>query len=142
MNNYFETVHQIIKAGHWITDQISRELRELDATEPQYNVLRILVGAKGQPLTVQEIQAKMIQRSSNVTRIIDRLLSKDLVNRQECPTNRRKMDITITEKGQEALKDLDKKVTAFHDPLKKRLDTEELNTLKLLIEKLTNNAHK
>ena len=94
--NYFQTIHQIIITGHWITDEVGKALKEFGITEPQYNVLRILSRANGQPITVGKISDGMIQRSSNVTRIIDKLLFKGLVYRQECPTHRRKMDITMS----------------------------------------------
>lgn len=136
MNDFYQAIHQIIRTGHWITDQVSIELKEYDITEPQFNVLRILRGRKEAPITVQEIQEKMVQRTSNVTRIIDKLMVKKLVDRKECPSNRRKMDITITQKGKEFLKTLDKKVQAFHAPMKGNLSDEELNQLKSLIIKL------
>ncbi len=99
--------------GHWITNQVSIELKEFEISEPQYNVLKILTGKKGKPNTVQEIQHRMVQRTSNVTRIVDKLIDKGLVNRQECPSNRRKMDITMTGKGKKLLVQLDNKVHAF-----------------------------
>ena len=134
---YYQAILSIIKAGHRITDQVSRELKEFDMTEPQYNVLRILRGAKGKPLTVHEIQCKMIQRSSNVTRIIDKLLDKGCVSRKECSSNRRKMDITITSEGLSLLKKMDKKLEVFHAPMRDRLTEQELEVLKNLITKLT-----
>ncbi|MCG8326064.1 MAG: MarR family transcriptional regulator [Chitinophagales bacterium] len=133
---YYQTVYEIITTGHWITDEITKALKEHGVTEPQYNVLRILRGAKGEPVTVGDILDKMVQRSSNITRIVDKLVTKNYVNRKECPTNRRKMDITITEEGIDILKQLDKKVHAFHQPFINKLDKEELNTLKSLIQKL------
>jgi DNA-binding MarR family transcriptional regulator len=133
---YFQTIHQIILTGHWITEQINKELKLVDFTEPQYNVLRSLKEANGKPLTVQELQSKMVQRSSNVTRIIDKLIKKNCVERKECPTNRRKMDITITTEGLELLKKLDKKVIDFHQPLMQNLTEQELEVLKSLILKL------
>ena len=137
MNNiYFKAIHQIILTGHWITDSIGKELKEFGISEPQYNVLRILRGAKGKPITVQEIQENMVQRSSNVTRIIDKLLTKKLVERKECPTNRRKMDITITAGGMKSLEEFDQKVKAFHQPMMENLNDKELETLKQLITKL------
>lgn len=138
-NQYFQTIYQIIKTGHWVTDQISKELKEFGMTEPQFNVLRILRGAKGKPVTVQEILENMVQRSSNVTRIVDKLLSKEYVERQICATNRRKMDISITPAGSDILKKLDKKVFDFHQPFINKLSEEELKTLKQLIIKLTDN---
>ncbi len=137
--DYFQAIYQIIRTGHWITDQVSLELKEFGITEPQFNVLRILKGAKGEPVSVQKILENMVQRSSNVTRIVDKLISKGFVERKECPTNRRKMDITITPEGLEYLKKLDRKVHAFHKPLMNKLNTQELNTLKTLIIKLTTN---
>ncbi len=134
--NYLSAIDQIIRTGHWITDSVSKELKEFDITEPQYNVLRVLKVRNGEPITVQKIQEKMVQKSSNVTRIIDKLLLKDLVERTECPSNRRRMDITITSKGEDLLKDLDKKVIEFHRPMAQNLTAEEAHQLKTLIIKL------
>ena len=134
--SYYQAVFEIIKMGHSITDEVTRVLKEYDTTEPQFNVLRILRGAKGKPLSVSAIQEEMVQRSSNITRIVDKLIKKRLVTRKECPTNRRKMDILITEEGLEKLKLLDEKVHAMHEPFFNKLNKEELVTLKDLIIKL------
>ncbi|MEM6633450.1 MAG: MarR family transcriptional regulator [Bacteroidota bacterium] len=133
---FFQAIFQIIRTGHRITDQVSQKLKADGFTEPQYNVLRILRGAKGKPLTVQTIQERMVQRSSNVTRIIDKLLAKECVVRKECPSNRRKMDITLTDTGNNVLKQLDAKVYALHKPMMDRLEDHELDLLKDLILKL------
>lgn len=133
---YFFAIGQIIRTGHWITDQVNTALKGFDISEPQYNVLRVLNVRGGKPITVQQIQTKMVQRTSNVTRIIDKLLDKGLVERHECPTNRRKMDITITKNGEDLLVELDKKVQAFHAPMSNNLTAEEAKTLTELIIKL------
>jgi len=133
---FYQAVHQIITTGHWITDRISAELKVYDMTEPQFNVLRILRGAKGNPLTVQEILEQMVQRSSNITRIVDRLIGKGMVERKECATNRRKMDVSITEKGLTQLKKLDQKVAQFYAPMTENLNDAELESLVELIKKL------
>ena len=133
---YYQAVWEIIKMGHSITDEVTTVLKAYDATEPQFNVLRILRGAKGKPMSVSAIQDEMVQKSSNITRIVDRLIKKNLVSRKECPTNRRKMDILITNEGLEKLKILDIKVQAMHEPFIHKLSTEELETLKNLIIKL------
>lgn len=133
--SYFQAMHQIISTGYWIINQVGKELKEFGITEPQYNVLRTLIEADEQPLTVQAIQEKMIQKNSNVSRIIDKLLDKGLVGRKECPSNRRKVDIVITESGKSLLKILDKKILAFHSPMMQNLNEEELETLTQLIIK-------
>ncbi len=134
--NYINAVFQLIKTGHWITDQVNTLLKDYGISEPQYNVLRILKEQKGTPITVQEILVQMIQRSSNVTRLIDKLIDKEYVQRKECPTNRRKMDITITETGTLLLKDLDKVVTDFHKPMANNITAEEAEQLRNIIIKL------
>jgi DNA-binding MarR family transcriptional regulator len=116
---------------------VSQELKEYGITEPQFNVLRILQQYKGNPITVHEIQQKMVQRNSNVTRIIDKLIRKGLVDRRECQGNRRKMDVTITYKGSRMLVTLGKKVYQFHGPMAKNLTEVEALTLTNLILKLT-----
>lgn len=136
---YYQTIYQIICTGHWITDRLNQEFKELGSTEPQFNVLRTLQAANGKPITVQQILDKMVQRSSNITRIVDKLITKGLVERKECPTNRRKMDITITKEGLSFLKKLDKKVDVFNKPLMENLNDKELKTLKKLILKLKSN---
>ncbi len=133
---YLEAILELIKTGHWITDQVGLKLKEYGLTEPQYNVMRILRGQKGKPTTVHYISQQMIQRSSNVTRIIDKLIEKELVSRAECPGNRRKMDILLTHKGANELKRLDKVVENFHSPLIANLTENEAKHLKDLIIKL------
>ena len=133
---YWGAIDQIIRTGHWITDQVGIELKSYGITEPQYNVLRTLRIKRGEPITVQKIQEKMVQRSSNVTRLIDKLQAKGLVSRVECPTNRRRMDITITLQGLDLLEKLDEKVKSLHQPMTDNLSTEEAQTLKQLIIKL------
>lgn len=135
-NEYLEAIFEIIRTGHWITDSVSKELKEFDIYEPQFNVLRILRGAKGKPISVNTILESMVQRSSNVTRIVDKLAAKGLVQRTLSKEDRRKMDIIITDNGLELLKKLDKKVEDFHKPMKNNLTAEEAETLKQLIRKL------
>ena len=133
---YYPAVYEIITTGHWLTDEVSKALKVFGISEPQYNVLRILRSANGRPITVGQILNRMVQRSSNITRIVDKLVAKNLALREECPTNRRKMDIKITDTGLELLRHLDKNVQDFHEPFYDKLSYEELITLKALIQKL------
>ncbi len=136
IEQYFAAIHQIITKGHWITAQVGKALKKYGVTEPQYNVLRTLETHRERPMTVQEILANMVQQNSNVTRIVDKLISQGYVHRAECPSNRRKMDVTITRSGRAMLKKLDRKVLAFHQPMMSKLTPKELKTLGLLIAKL------
>jgi len=141
IEKYFQTIHEIITAGHWITHVVGKEVKAYGVTEPQYNVLRTLKEARGKPVSVHAILSKMVQQNSNVTRIIDKLLAKGYVTRTECPTNRRKMDISITNEGMAMLRRLDRRVLKLHEPLMDNLNETELEQLRTLINKLNLSKH-
>ncbi len=81
-----------------------------DLSPEQYNVLRILKGQNGVPTTVSSIQDRMLNKMSNASRLVEKLKMKGLVERTECPADRRQVDILITEKGLELLKTIQKQV--------------------------------
>lgn len=68
-------------------------------TLPQYNVLRILRGQHPKPATISMLIERMLDKTSNASRIVDKLEAKDLVTRKQCPSDRRTVDVLITEKG-------------------------------------------
>jgi DNA-binding MarR family transcriptional regulator len=84
------------------------------------------------------IQERMVARTSNTTRLVDKLLAKKLVERNVCIENRRKMEVTITEKGLELLAELDPLVIKHENGFANRLTTSELEQLNNLLEKYRN----
>ena len=68
-------------------------------TPEQFNILRILRGQHGQPLALRDISGRMIDRNSNTSRLVDKLMAKGLVRRETCPSDRRRVDIALTEEG-------------------------------------------
>ena len=88
-------------------DRFQEIMKPYDLSNEQYNVLRILRGQKGKPVNMSDIQERMIAKNSNTTRLIDKLLLKEMVTRKECPANRRKIEILITDKGLDVLAKLD-----------------------------------
>ena len=68
-------------------------------TPEQFNILRILRGQKSNPIALRDISGRMIDRNSNTSRLIDKLVDKHLVRREACPEDRRRVDILLTEKG-------------------------------------------
>lgn len=121
-----------------VSDKFLEILKPFDLSGEQYNVLRILRGQKGKPANMSIIQERMISKNSNTTRLVDKLLLKELVIRNICPTNKRKMEITITEKGLEVLEKLDPIVVEHENILANNLTTEELEQLNYLLEKYRN----
>lgn len=121
-----------------IGDKFLEILKPFDLSSEQYNVLRILRGQKGKPANMSVIQERMISKNSNTTRLVDKLVLKELVIRKICPSNKRKMEITITEKGLEVLSTLDPITIEHENSLASNLTTEELEQLNYLLEKYRN----
>ena len=119
-----------------INDNFNDLLKPYGLSSEQFNVLRILRGQKEKIVNMNVIQERMLTKNSNTTRLIDKLLVKELVTRAICADNRRKMEITITPKGLIVLNELDLKVTAHDKQFTDNLNSDELNTLNELLEKL------
>jgi len=130
-----KVILNIMYTQNVINDKFGELLKPFDLSGEQYNVLRILRGQKGTPANMFVIQDRMIAKSSNTTRLIDKLLLKDLVTRNICPNNRRKMEITITEKGLNLLTELDPKVIQHEQFFAANLEPQELSQLNILLEK-------
>ncbi|MEM0542148.1 MarR family transcriptional regulator [Flavobacterium sp. j3] len=128
----------IFYAQNVINDKFNEILKPYDLSGEQYNVLRILRGQKGNPANMCVIQERMLAKNSNTTRLIDKLLLKDLVTRDVCPVNRRKIEVLITAKGLEILAILDPKVEEHELFFAQNLNAKELENLNTLLEKYRN----
>ncbi len=96
-----------IYTGNWIMQKQQELLKPFGLTVQQYNVLRILKGQQGNPMTVLAITERMLDKMSNASRLVDKLLEKKLVLRRECPQDRRAVDILILPAGLDLLKEVD-----------------------------------
>jgi len=108
----FKSPHQkavlnLLFTANWIQNK-QRELFEpFGITGQQYNMLRILRGQQAKPIPAVEIKSRMLDKNSDVSRLLDRLIGKNLVKKNQCPNDKRATDIIITETGLELLKNLD-----------------------------------
>ena len=125
-------------SNSWIKEGLSTCLKPFELSIEQFNVLRILRGQQNKPINLQDIQGRMVNKMSNTTRLIDKLISKNLVRRTICEDNRRKVEILITDKGLELLKGLDPIVDSQEAQLTSNLNTQELEILNKLLLKLKN----
>ena len=122
-------------ANYYINFQNSFML-EFDLTMPQFNILRILRGAKGS-LSVNSVKERRVERSPNLTRIMDKLVSKDLIKRFQCNNDRRTVFIEINEKGLELLLNIDFKMEKTN-LFPQNLSNEEAEQLSYLLDKIRN----
>lgn len=116
----------------WIKKNLKSQCKPFGLTPKQYNILRILAGAD-KPLTTSVIRNRMIDRMSDITRLIDRLILKKLVIKKVKAEDKRLVDITISEKGLNLVKAMRADFT--HDYMS-GLDKNEVNQLNHLLDKL------
>jgi DNA-binding MarR family transcriptional regulator len=138
LDNSKKIILNVLYTQNVIADKLNEILKPYDLSGEQYNVLRILRGQKGNPANMCVIQERMLAKTSNTTRLVDKLLLKNLVTRNVCPENRRKIEVLITQKGLDILTELDPKVIEHENFFSKNLNTEELELLNQLLEKFRN----
>ena len=128
------TVLNVLITQTELTENMNDVLKSFDISAEQFNVLRILRG-QNKPTNMCIIQERMIAKSSNTTRLVDKLLLKKLVNREVCSQNRRKIEVSITQAGLDFLKQIDPKVDEYEQRFANKLSSDELSTLNSLLEK-------
>lgn len=134
-NPYQKLSINLIYTGNWIMYQQMEMLRGFEITPQQYNVLRILRGHSHAPMKVNEISERMLDKTSNTSRLVDKLLAKELLVRKVCPSDRRAVDVIITEKGLTILKEIDPLVDNWEKNLYS-LSPQEADTVSQLLDKL------
>jgi len=138
MDNSKKIILNVLYTQNVITESFNEILKPYEISGEQYNVLRILRGQKGSPANMCVIQERMLAKTSNTTRLVDKLLLKELVTREVCPENRRKIEVLITHKGLNVLKELDPKVTDHEEFFSNNLNADEIILLNQLLEKYRN----
>lgn len=122
----------IIYTANWITSCQNEFFKDFGISPQQYNILRILRGA-GEPLNVQTIKDRMLERSPNATRLMDKLCAKELIERLPSENDRRVVKIKITKQGIALLKAIP---NTLNKTLLKNLNEEEAKTLSDLLDKM------
>ncbi len=134
----FKSAHQkavinLIFTAGWLQGRQQNFFKPFGITNQQFNILRILKGQHPKSISGTEIKSRMLDRNSDVSRLLDRLAAKGLINKQTCPNDKRAADISITATGLEILTDLDKKQKQIDTVL--RLSDQEAEVLSNLLDK-------
>ena len=121
--------------SNWLGSQHTKTLRLFGISSQQYNVLRILKGQYPKPSSLVLIRERMLDKESNASRLIDKLVSSVLVERIQCPNDRRQVEITVTKKGIDLLDQMNPMVNEISNCMKS-LSEKEAETLNSLLDKL------
>ncbi len=136
-NEYHKALVNFYYTNNIIGQQFFKMLKEHGLAAPQFNVLRILRGQHPNAVSVGTIKERMLDNNSDVSRIVDRLFGKGLVERNECELDRRQKDVLISKKGLDLL-DKMKICEKEEDKLLSNLTEEEAKTLNYILDKIRN----
>lgn len=129
-------VLNLIVTANYISEKIAEALKPFGISNQQFNVLRILRGQKGKPANLSTIQERMVSKMSNTTRLVDKLVDKGLSERIVCPSNRRKVEIRITDKGLDLLGQLDAIIDEVENDFANKINEKEKESLNLKLNEL------
>lgn len=134
-SEYEKVAVNVLFTGSWLHNLNSSRLKAYGLTPEQYNVLRILRGSHPRTLRLADISCRMIDKSSNATRLVEKLRLKGLLKRERCENNRRQVDVFITERGIAALKKIEQEENSWMSKLR-NITKSEAAELNRILDKL------
>jgi DNA-binding MarR family transcriptional regulator len=133
-NEHQKVIVNIIYTYNWLTERTRIFFDKENITPQQFNILRILRGA-GQPISTLQIRQRMLDKMSDTSRIVDRLVAKELVKKNTCPADKRLVDVSITAKGKKLLAKLDAMQQEM-DAICNALSDEDAKEMNRLLDKM------
>ncbi len=124
----------LLFTANWLNEQIGKLLSDEGVTQQQYNILRILRGS-ATPLSTLKIRERMLDKMSDTSRIVDRLIAKELVLKNTCEKDKRLVDITLSPKGLDLVDQLDQFNDRIDDLLK-GINASEAATMNQILDKI------
>lgn len=134
-NKTEKTIVNVMYTNNWICDQQHYIMKDFGITVQQYNVLRILKGQKSNPITINAIIDRMLDKMSNASRLVDKLVQKNYVDRTYREDDRRACNVVITKEGEKALVKITSKIAELEERMQSLTD-EEHDLLNSLLDKL------
>ncbi len=120
----------------WINSEMHHAFKPLGISSQQFNIMRILKGQNGRPASLKLITNRMIDKMSNTSRLIDKLVAKGYVKRETAACDRRQLEITLTDKGSTHLEKASRDVDKISQKLFSHMDEKKLNTLSDILDEL------
>ena len=131
-----EAVLNVLVTANWLTNELTKTMAPFGVSPPQYNVLRIVRGRQPERPTCSDIKARLLDRTPDVTRLVERLQKAGLVERHRSESDRRSVEVSLTKAGDELLRRLDPAVDATIDRIMVHVGIEEQATLSGLLERV------
>lgn len=135
-NQHHKVMVNLLYTNNWLEEKSRDFLKQQNVSLQQYNILRILKGSS-KPLSTMQIRERMLDRMSDTSRIIDRMIIKGIVEKKPNENDKRLVDITITAKGLTALEELDKRNDKL-EAIVSALTVDDAKMLNDLLDKMRN----
>ena len=134
-NSRHKALINILYTYGWTLEKIKKILATHDITHQQFNILRILRGSFPKPLSTLQIRERMLDKMSDTSRIVDRLILKGLAQKTTSAKDKRLVDVIITEKGQQILREIDEGPDIVLEVMN-NVSEEEMESLSHLLDKV------
>jgi DNA-binding MarR family transcriptional regulator len=135
-DEYQKVAINIFFTASWMNSLNAEALKPFKISIQQFNILRILKGMHPEPVTVKLLTERMIDKMSNASRLVDKLKAKNFVERKSCPSDRRRVDISITDLGLKTVNEASKALEASMDQRMTSISKEEAALLSDLLDKI------
>lgn len=135
LNQYQKLIVNIIFTGNWVQSSNAKFLKPYNLTTQQYNVLKILGGKYPEAVNINTIAERMLDPTSNASRLVEKLRQKKLVERKISKEDRRQAEVVLTKEGINLLKKIEEKFISFEELLTS-VSPEEAEILNRLLDKL------
>ncbi|MFT3845869.1 MAG: MarR family transcriptional regulator [Lacibacter sp.] len=133
-NDRHKAIVNLIYTHNWVLERLKDVLKEDGITPQQFNILRILRGSNG-PISTLQIRERMLDKMSDTSRIVDRLITKELATKTVSKYDKRLVDVLISEKGLQTLKNIDEKQERL-DQLMGNITYDEAASINILFDKI------
>lgn len=127
----------LLKTGSWVEDRLKAAIKPFNLTHTQLNILHILMESDPKPVCANELKTKILVNNPDITRLLDRLVSKGYVCRETCSENRRKIDISLTDSGRNLfLKAHEAAKKALGNFFEEQITEDEATELRRILKKI------
>jgi MarR family 2-MHQ and catechol resistance regulon transcriptional repressor len=131
-----KTLSNLVSIGYWVGKKNDVFFKQYDLSTQQYHVLRVLRNQNGDAISLSELHNRMLHKMSNTSRLVDKLIDKDYVDRKKSTTNKRKVEISISKNGAQLLAKIDLNIQEHTLSINKNLDRKEALILNELLNKI------
>lgn len=134
-SEYQKLLINLLFTHGWVMSHQKELFEKHDITTAQFNILRILRGSHPDPVSVNMLKERMLDKMSDTSRLVERLRIKGFVDRKICKGDRRRSEVRITDKGMQLLVDMEY-VDEKYNEIFSAVSREEAKTLNMLLDKL------